>query len=198
MNCMDSKIIKTDEILRKGLSEKENLYGIFDGAIIEDLWLSIDTWNLNTLPLYKGDYEKIAEAIPYVIELDKTRDKVACDTLLENIGKNATLFISSELGLETLTEKMQFFYHIKTSTGEAALRRFYDPRIFPGFIAGMKAENRLRFFENITQFFSELDQGQSLSSFKKINNELVRETHALVEVSENNKSDDHYEKANGN
>lgn len=178
---MDKKTKKIDEILSNELLDKGNLYGIFDGAIIEDLWLNIEHWNLKNLPLFKGDYEKIAEAIPYVIELDKEKDEEAYASLLGNIGENALLLVSSELSLKELTERMQFFYHIKTSDGDSALRRFYDPRIFTDFISGMNAENRLRFFEDVSGFFSEAQKGKAIRRFRKNGDQLDAKEFSLID-----------------
>ena len=51
------------------------LYGLFDAALIPKVWFELDYWNLPFEPLYRYGYEPIAEAIPYLIELDKSKNK---------------------------------------------------------------------------------------------------------------------------
>ena len=83
-----------DKRLSKQLTKwnpDNNLHGLFDSALIETLWLDIEDWQLSSTPLYRGDSQLIAPAIPYLITLDSEKDPLACEMLLSHIGKNAFL-----------------------------------------------------------------------------------------------------------
>ncbi|WP_143530788.1 DUF4123 domain-containing protein, partial [Rodentibacter myodis] len=105
---------------------KIKLYGLFDAALIPQVWLNLDAWQLNYEPLYQGDYQKIAEAILYLIELDIYRDEIAVKELLTTKTYQQGLFILTELALDKLVERLAYFYHIKNKQNEPCLRRFFD------------------------------------------------------------------------
>jgi hypothetical protein len=150
------------------------IYGVFEGAIIKDLWIDVDIWNLPYHPLYKGESDKISKAIPYIIKLDSVKNKEACLNLLSHFEKNAILLFTSHLAMDKLLEKFQYFYHIIVNDVHM-LRRFYDPRIFHQFISEIDLESRLRFFADVESFFVENSQGKLIKYSKDKNQLSVKE-----------------------
>lgn len=180
----------TPEQLLNYDNDEQMLYGIFDGASLKELWLDLDIWNLQHLPLYRGDYQPIAAAIPYVIELDKNTDKNACLELLGNVGENAVLLIKSTLSLDALTEKLQKHYHLKTADKQHALRRYYDPRHFKQFIEDIPIENRIQLFEDIDAFYSEIPESKQLVKYYRHEKRLETEIIELIKPPEESEPDD--------
>ena len=86
------------------------LYGLFDAALIPKVWFELDYWNLSFEPLYRYGYEPIAEAIPYLIELDKSKNKDVVIQLLTERDFSSALYISSGVTLNTLVKKLAHFY----------------------------------------------------------------------------------------
>ena len=102
--------------------EKLNFYGLFDAALIPKIWFNLETFGLNFAPLYQGDFAPIAEAIPYVVELDKTCNSNSVEVLLKQEEYHLGLFISSYFSLDELTKRLAFFIMWKTIEA----RRIYD------------------------------------------------------------------------
>ena len=151
------------------------LYGICDSALISGLWVDLETGRLPYLPLYDGDFEKIAEAIPYVIQFDFANHRDDSLELLSHIGKNAMLFIQSQEDLTALTQKLRYFYHVKLRDGKSGLRRFFDARFFSNFIKNLNPETREKLFLH-TDFFA-------IESNKKEENQQFIDFYSRTEVS---------------
>ena len=91
---------------------KIKLYGLFDAALMPKIWLNLESWLLPNEPLYRGNYQAVAEVIPYLIELNKDIDENAVNELLNLSDYQQGLFISSELTLDKLVERLGYFYHV--------------------------------------------------------------------------------------
>jgi len=150
-------------------------YGLFEATLIKDLWLDIDLWNLESYPLYQGDSDPIAEAIPYLIKLDSTADNDACIHLLSHFGKNAMFLMQTNLDADKLLEKFRYFYHILVD-GESMLQRFYDPRVFDSFISQISLEERKNFFTGIESVFVESSQNKMTEYIMPVDKLLIRTT----------------------
>jgi hypothetical protein len=154
------------------------IFGLFDGAIVKDLWLNVDIWGLPFDPLYEGEVEKVLEAVPYLIRLDYGINPEAVDLLFSYVGKKACLFMQSEMSQKDLLKQLRYFYHGKDNNGQYVLRRFYDPRVFEVFLKTMSFENKIKFFSGVDAFFSESISEQKIISFRKEDNLLVK---AMIE-----------------
>ncbi|WGE43112.1 DUF4123 domain-containing protein [Actinobacillus equuli] len=128
------------------------LYGLFDAALMPQIWFNLDGWQLNYVPLYRGNYQPIAEAIPYLIELDKSSDETAVSELLTNKAYQQGLLIFTELNLDELVERLAYFYHIRNKQNEPCLRRFFDLRIFKKFLSTLPLVCSTYLFDNQTVF----------------------------------------------
>lgn len=129
------------------------LYGLFDTALIPKVWFELDYWNLSFEPLYLYGYEPIAEAIPYLIELDKSKNKDVVIQLLTERDFSSALYISSGVTLNTLVKKLAHFYHIQGPDNKPYLRRFFDIRLFDNFLEQLSPQAKVFLFENNTIFY---------------------------------------------
>ncbi|MFC2275611.1 MAG: DUF4123 domain-containing protein [Haemophilus parainfluenzae] len=129
------------------------LYGLFDAASIPKVWFELDYWNLPFEPLYRYGYEPIAEAIPYLIELDKSKNKDVVIQLLTERDFSSALYISSGITLTTLVKKLAHFYHIQGPDNKPYLRRFFDIRLFDDFLEQLSPQAKVFLFENNTTFY---------------------------------------------
>ncbi|OOF57000.1 hypothetical protein BKK56_01775 [Rodentibacter genomosp. 2] len=128
-------------------------YGLFDAALIPKIWFNLETLGLNFASLYQGDYAPIAEAIPYVIELDKSLNSNSVEALLEQGDYHLGLFIMSSLSLDELTKRLAFFYHVEDDRGIPYLRRFFDIRLFDHFLKTLSANEIAYLFDKETSFY---------------------------------------------
>ncbi|WP_018652945.1 DUF4123 domain-containing protein [Actinobacillus capsulatus] len=128
------------------------LYGLFDAALMPQIWFNLDGWQLSYRPLYRGNYQPIAEAVPYLIELDKSSDETAVSELLTNKAYQQGLLIFTELNLDELVERLAYFYHIRNKQNEPCLRRFFDLRLFNAFLSTLPADYCAYLFDNQTIF----------------------------------------------
>ncbi len=129
------------------------MYGLFDAALVPQIWFSIDYWKLDYEPLYRYDYTSIAEAIPYVIGLDRAVNEDAVKELLTEKAYHSALLINSELDLLDLAKKLGYFYHIEDEHQQPFLRRFFDLRIFNRFLASLTEPLRDYLFADNTVFY---------------------------------------------
>ena len=129
------------------------LYGLFDAALIPKVWFELDYWNLPFEPLYRYGYEPIAEAIPYLIELDKSKNKDVVIQLLTERDFSSALYISSGITLTTLVKKLAHFYHIQGPDNKPYLRRFFDIRLFDDFLEQLSPQAKVFLFKNNTTFY---------------------------------------------
>ncbi len=128
-------------------------YGLFDAALIPQVWTHLDYWQLNYEPLYRYDYAPIAEAIPYLIELDSSIDADAVNDLLTQEDYHSALLMSSELDLSALVKKLGYFYHINDEDNQPFLRRFFDLRIFNRFLSSLTEPLQNYLFADNTVFY---------------------------------------------
>ena len=132
--------------------EKVKFYGLFDAALMPKIWLNLEVWQLNFEPLYQGDYQPIEEAIPYLIELDKSADDSAVKELSTSKDYCSALFIRSSASLKELVKKLAFFYHVKNAQNESCLRHFFDLRLFKQFLSTLPPAYCAYLFDNQTVF----------------------------------------------
>ncbi len=134
-------------------NEKLRFYGLFDAALMPKIWFNLEAWQLPYEPLYRGNYQPIAEAIPYIIELDALVNSDSVYTLLKQGDYHLALFICSSLSLDELTRKLALFYHVEDERGIPYLRRFFDVRFFEYFLKTLSAEEVAYLFDKETTFY---------------------------------------------
>lgn len=142
------------------------LYGLFDTVLMPKVWLNLEAWQLNYEPLYQGDYQQIAEAIPYLIELNREINPYAVDELLENETYRAELIIASSLDIENLVQTMASFYHIIGYDDKPYLRRFFDTRFFDKFLTSLSAEQLKFLFGEDTTFYYFVSEEQGYRQYQ--------------------------------
>ncbi|OOF69997.1 DUF4123 domain-containing protein [Rodentibacter caecimuris] len=136
------------------MNKELKFYGLFDAALIPKVWFNLEAWQLKFEPLYRGDYQPIAEAIPYLIELDRNASSYAVDELLEDDAYRAGLLIRSSLEITELVEILASFYHIIGYDNKPYLRRFFDIRFFNNFVNSLSLEElKILFGENTTFYY---------------------------------------------
>ncbi|MDG2918555.1 DUF4123 domain-containing protein [Bisgaard Taxon 10/6] len=149
--------------------DKQKCYALFDSALIPQVWLRLDTWKLPYEPLYRYNYQSIAEAIPYLIELNKSINADSVDELSTNKLYLSGLFITSRLDINELIEKLAYFYHIIGPDNHPYLRRFFDIRLFDEFINSLSLSEKQSLFGDKTEFyyFSEKENVYNRYTFDK-------------------------------
>lgn len=140
-------------------------YGLFDAALMPQVWFNLEHWQLNYAPLYQGDYQQIAEAVPYLIELDEEQDKQAVSDLLTQEDYKSGLLLESSDSLSALIPRLAYFYHVKNEQNEPFLRRFFDLRFFKRFVQSL-SEPMLLFLFGADTCFYYLDE--TLSFYHKM------------------------------
>ncbi|WP_386695046.1 DUF4123 domain-containing protein [Lonepinella sp. MS14435] len=132
---------------------KTKLYGLFDSALIPEIWLNLDIWKLPYESLYRYDNSAIAEVVPYLIELDKSINTDSVNELLTNKLYLSGLLITSTLDINELVEKLAYFYHIVGPDNHPYLRRFFDIRLFDEFINSLSLSEKQMLFGGKTEFY---------------------------------------------
>ncbi|WP_077584554.1 DUF4123 domain-containing protein [Rodentibacter pneumotropicus] len=135
-------------------------YGLFDAAIMPQVWFNLDSWELKYEPLYRGDHQQIAEAIPYLIELDSTCDMQAVLDLLTLDNYQSGLLIESSDSLSDIVSRLAYFYHVRNEQGEPFLRRFFDLKFFNNFLYNLTSQN-LQFLFGKDLVFYYLDKDKA-------------------------------------
>ncbi|WGE42557.1 DUF4123 domain-containing protein [Actinobacillus equuli] len=134
-------------------------YGLFDAALMPQVWFNLEDWQLNYMPLYQGDYQQIAEAIPYLIELNEEQNKQAVSALLTQEDYQFGLLLESSDSLSALIPRLAYFYHVRNEQNEPFLRRFFDLRFFNRFVHSLPEPMLLFLFGADTCFYY-LDETQ--------------------------------------
>ncbi|OOF59988.1 DUF4123 domain-containing protein [Rodentibacter myodis] len=148
------------------MKKELKLYGLFDTVLMPKVWLNLEAWQLKYAPLYQGDYQKIAEAIPYLIELNREINPYAVDELLENDTYRAGLLITSSLDIENLVQTLASFYHIIGYDDKPYLRRFFDTRFFDKFLTGLLPEQLKFLFGDDTAFYYFVSEEQGYRQYQ--------------------------------
>ncbi|OOF59935.1 DUF4123 domain-containing protein [Rodentibacter myodis] len=141
------------------------IYGLFDAALMPQVWFNLDSWKLKYTSLYQGDYQQIAEAIPYLIELNEEQDRQATLSLLTQEDYKFGLLLESSDSLSALIPRLAYFYHVRNEQNEPYLRRFFDLRFFKRFVQSL-SEQMLQFLVGVDTCFYYLDE--TLSFYHKI------------------------------
>ncbi|OOF59995.1 DUF4123 domain-containing protein [Rodentibacter myodis] len=108
------------------MKKELKLYVLLDTVLMPKVWLNLEAWQLNFEPLYQGDYQLIAEAIPYLIELDQSVNSRVVKEFFTSEDYHSALFICSYFSIEELVKRLAFFYHVEDDRGIPYLRRFFD------------------------------------------------------------------------
>ncbi|WP_150538920.1 DUF4123 domain-containing protein [Actinobacillus vicugnae] len=128
-------------------------YGLFEGALIPEMWLYLDIWQLPYEPLYRYDSSAIIEVIPYLIELNTNLNKQVVEDFLTKDSYHSGLIIESTDDLRSLVERLAYFYHIVGEDGEPYLRRYFDIRLFNRFLNTLPQHQCEQLFSQNTTFY---------------------------------------------
>ncbi|OOF58501.1 DUF4123 domain-containing protein [Rodentibacter genomosp. 2] len=157
------------------MKKELKFYGLFDAALIPKVWFNLEAWQLKFEPLYQENYQPIAEAIPYLIELNRNTNSYAVDELLEDNAYRAGLLMRSNLGINELVETLASFYHITDYNNKPYLRRFFDIRFFDKFINSLSLEELKFLFGEDTTFYYFISDEQGYRQYQ-LNSSLALTT----------------------
>lgn len=155
------------------MRDNNRLYGLFDAALIPDLWFEMDRFRLPFGTIYQGEHAaQLAEALPYIFRLDKVIDKAAYEYLLSDKKYASGLFIQTTLELSELIGKLSYFYHVTTSDNRPALRRFFGINLFENFINSLPVALQIDFFSDIHTVYHRGKSDNSFICYRQINKQL--------------------------
>lgn len=130
-----------------------NYYILLDSAIVPDIWQFLAFDMLSFEPLYRKNSEKIKAVIPYIIQLDKLKNKKLVHELLTNPLYHSGVIIKSRNTLTELADKLGYFYQVINKNNEPCLQRFFELNVFPDFISDLPENYRIFLFSDETVFY---------------------------------------------
>ena len=100
----------------------------------------------------------LAAVSPYLVAID-SREQLLHAWQDSGRGKNWGILVESELDLERLRRFFRRFLQVKLPDGEVVMFRFYDPRVFRGYLPSAPPEQRSAWFEGVRQYAVEGGNG---------------------------------------
>lgn len=101
---------------------------------------------------------RFAAAAPYLARIDE-REPLIRIWRTHGRGRNWGLICEADGGLERLRRHFRRFLQAELPDGTVAQFRFYDPRVFLGYLFGATAAERSAWFDGVRQFVVEGGDG---------------------------------------
>lgn len=152
---------KLSDVLFDG-GEPFKLYALLDGAKVESLLGVLAELEPPSACLFSGKLDpSVAKVAPYLVELE--RGGSFSEWLLERFwGKDAGVFLRSELELKDVRKHLKKFTMVKLPDGEQAFFRFYDPRVLRAYLPTCNDEEIGQMFGGVVQCFRVESEGDVL------------------------------------
>jgi hypothetical protein len=100
----------------------------------------------------------LAAASPYLAKVDP-HEALLHVWQERGVGQAWGVLIESELSLMELRKLLRSFLQAKLPDGEVVMFRFYDPRVFRGYLPTASAEQRAAWFKGVRQYVVEAADG---------------------------------------
>ncbi|MFT5731500.1 MAG: hypothetical protein ACJA2W_002954 [Planctomycetota bacterium] len=144
--------VVSDGILLDG-DKSSKLYALLDAAKIENLLGVLAEFEPPSACLFSGKIEpSVALVAPYLVELEPGGS--FSEWLLERYwGKDAGVFLLSELELKGVRKHLKQFTMARLPDGEQAFFRFYDPRVLRAYLPTCTGEEIDQFLGDVVQCF---------------------------------------------
>ena len=141
------------------------IYAILDGANSPDLRTILYEKRPEYVCLYRGELEPdMAEVAPYLVRIVQETD-FSNWILTEGWGKNWGIFAQSRYSLAEMRKHLRTFLTVHDETGNPLLFRYYDPRVFRGFLPTCNSEELKTFFGIILNFAVEDENPRTLLNY---------------------------------
>ena len=146
------------------MSEPSEWYALVDGAADPAIEPLVRRCRDHTC-LFAGKLAPdLAAASPYLVRID-SREPLLHAWQDRGRGRNWGLLIESVLDLAGLRKLLRTFLQAKLPDGEVVLFRFYDPRVFRGYLTSAPPAQREGWFRGVRQYAVE-GEGTTQHSFR--------------------------------
>jgi len=176
---MDEKVI-TQSLVKYLFSQPEtNVFGVLDGASIEQLPQLLWKHKPENICLYRGELEPdMAAVAPYLVKLeyDHPFTKLVCE---KGWGNDWGIFVltSAEVNIRDLRAHFRKFLMVYDPNGKFIYFRYYDPRVLRIYLPTCNFEDIKIVFGPIGSYITEDEDSSMLLRFttdgEKINAEKV-------------------------
>lgn len=102
--------------------------------------------------------DDLAAVSPYLVAIDP-REPLLPAWQERGRGRNWGILIESALGFEALRRHLRRFLQVRLPDGDLVMFRFWDPRVFGGYIRTAPSDQRTAWFEGVRQFAVEGENG---------------------------------------
>jgi len=139
---------------------KDRLYAIVDGSQAIELAMAARVNGQRLFTLFEGDMAvQVAHAGPILIPVEKP--SAFLEKWAEALGKSAGILLQTSADLPTLFAQLQHVFVVKDEEGQEYFLRFYDPRVFRGFLPTCTPAERAEFFGCVRRFLVENEAGDA-------------------------------------
>jgi hypothetical protein len=146
-------------LLAEGAAE-DRLYAIVDGSQAIELAMAARVGGERLYTLFEGDMaQHVAHAGPILIPVEKPLPFLT--RWVEALGKSAGILLQTPADLPTLFAQLRHVFVVKDEEGQEYFLRFYDPRVFRGFLPTCTPEQRAEFFGPIRRWIVENEAGDA-------------------------------------
>ena len=131
------------------------VYAVLGGASAKGLLKKLYEHEPDYAALYRGELQPdIATFAPYLVKLE-TDCPFTEWVLRDGWGLNWGIFIQSSASLRTLRNHFREFIRVELPDRRTVLFRYYDPRVFRGFLTACNASELGKFFGAVQSFIVE-------------------------------------------
>lgn len=154
-------------------SVRTNVYGILDGASIENLPQRLYDMAPPNFCLFRGKLgPDLATVAPYVVGMVKNSS--FSEWFLSNEpGNHFGIFALSRHSIQEMRSHFRDLFIVHKEDGDPMYFRFYDPRVIRTFLQTCNEQELKTFFGPIETYIAEHEDGTAYSTFRLEGNKLV-------------------------
>ena len=161
-----------DELKKHLFTGRTNVFALLDGASVEGLRMQLYKTDAPNYCLFRGELAPdVAEMAPYLVGL--LPDSPFTEWLLsESIGKHWGVFALSRQSITEMRRHFRALVMVHDESGMPMIFRYYDPRVLRNFLPTCNGGELKTFFGKVDTFLAEGADGNGMSAFELMNNEL--------------------------
>lgn len=157
-----------------------SFYAILDAARDPIIYSRLAVSGNRKVCLFIGDQAReMATVAPYLVELDKT-DSFTRWVLENGWGNSWGIFVKSDATFIKLRNSLRTFLRAADEDGKTFFFRYYDPRVLRLFLPTCDAIQLETLFREVSQYYSEGENGTTMIQYSVHDNKLVQEVTTLT------------------
>lgn len=157
-------------------------YMLIDGASVAALMDRLYEHRPNFACLFTGPQEPdLQEVAPYLVEL-RAGEPFTEWVLTHGFGEHWGIFLRARLALDQARRRFRKLLFARSADGDPLFFRYYDPRVFRGYIPTCVGPDRWPWFDDIECYLAEAEPANCLLRISAGTDEhvLIEERHLVA------------------